>query len=114
MNEEQYAEIKAALASNETEHKSFKRRLDELGELMKKNNEILVILERQNNAIERLGRGVDRVEHMVNTVDGRVAVLEKEPGEKWKKMTAEIIKWAVIGLLSGAAGYVLRGIVQVP
>ena len=29
MNEEQYAEVKASLASNDTEHGSFRRRLDE-------------------------------------------------------------------------------------
>lgn len=111
MNEKEYAEIMAALAANEMEHKSFKRRLDEMAETMKKTGEILVVLERQSNAIERMGRGIDRVEKKVDNVDNRVAVLEKEPGEKWKKITSEIIKWAVIGILSGVAGYVLRGIV---
>ena len=35
MNEEQYAEVVAKLASNETEHKSFCRRLDEHDALLR-------------------------------------------------------------------------------
>ena len=62
MNEEQYAQIKADLASNDTEHKSFKHRLDEHDEALKKQGEILLIMERQSNAIEKMSGAVGRVE----------------------------------------------------
>ena len=108
MNEEQYARIMAELASNETEHKSFKRRLDEHAESLKKYGEILVIMERQSNAIERMGRALDRVEKTVESVDNRVAVLEKEPADKWKKITFEVIKYVALALVGLAVGYVLK------
>ena len=54
MNEDQYAEIHAQLAANEAEHHEFKRRLDNHADALKKQSEILVLLERQSNAIERI------------------------------------------------------------
>lgn len=106
MNEEQYAKIMANLGSNETEHKSFRRRLDEHDEALKKQNEILVIMERQSNAIEKMGGAVGRVETKVNQIDERVGKLEKEPGENWKKIVFEIIKYLVVA----AVGYFSAGI----
>ena len=40
MTEEQYAEIRAALASNATEHESYNRRLREHDERLQKQSEI--------------------------------------------------------------------------
>lgn len=108
MTEEQHAEIAAQLASNETEHKSFRRRLDEHDESLKKYGEILVIMERQSNAIERMSKALERVEKTVESVDGRVAILEKEPGEKWKKVTWEIVKYVVLALVGLAVGWILK------
>lgn len=107
MNEEQYAKIMADLGSNETEHKSFRRRLDEHDEALKKQNEILVIMERQSSALENMGGAVERVETTVNQIDERVGKLEKEPGENWKKIVFEIIKYLVIG----AVGYFLAKVI---
>lgn len=103
-----YAEIVAHLAENEMEHKSFRRRLDEHQESLKKYGEILVIMERQSNAIERMGRALDRVEKTVESVDGRVATLEREPGEKWKKTTFELIKYVVLAVAGLIVGWVLK------
>ena len=102
ITEDQYADLRAQLASNEAEHKEFKRRLDNHAESLKKQGEILVLLERQSNAIERMGRALDRVEKTVESVDGRVAILEKEPAENWKKSKWEVWKYillAIVGLL---------------
>lgn len=108
MNEDQYAELLAKMASNETEHKSFRRRLDEHAESLKRYGEILVIMERQSNAIERMGKALDRVEKTVASVDSRVAVLEKEPGEKWKKVSWEILKYVLLALAGLAMGWILK------
>ena len=107
MNEEQ---VSAQLAANETEHKSFRRRLDEHEEQLKKQTDMLVIMERQSNAIENMDKSMGRVEKKVDSIDSRVAQIEKEPGEKWKKIAFEVIKYLVIALLGLAVGYVLNGI----
>lgn len=44
MNDEQYAQITAAVASNQTEHQSFKRRLDEHDAALKRQSDILIAL----------------------------------------------------------------------
>ena len=104
MNEEQYAEVLAKLASNETEHKSFCRRLDEHDALLREQNKIVVAIEKQSNAIETMNKSMGRVESKVDSLSGRVDAMEKEPGEKWKKVTWEILKYvllAVVGLVVG-------------
>ena len=104
MNEEQYAEVVARLASNETEHKSFCRRLDEHDALLREQNKIVVAIEKQSNAIETMNKSMGRVESKVDSLSGRVDAMEKEPGEKWKKVTWEILKYvllAVVGLVVG-------------
>ncbi len=111
MNEEQYTEIRERLASNEQEHKSFRRRLDEHDERLKKLGDILVAIERQGNALERIGRALDRVEITVDSVDKRVDALEKEPGEKWKKITWEILKYVMLALIGGAVGWAIKSAV---
>ena len=108
MNEEQYAQVKAAIASNETEHQSFKRRLDEHDASLKKQSDILIALERQSNAIERLVGSVNHVETTVGSIDKRVAVLEKEPAEKWQKIVFEVVKYLVIAAVGFAASYFLK------
>ena len=109
MNEEQYAKIVADIAANETEHKSFKRRLDDHDEALKKQGDILIIMERQSNAIEKMGTAVGRVEQKVDKIDSRVAVLETEPADKWKKITFEIIKYLVIAAIGFAASFFNKG-----
>ena len=109
MTDEQYAEIHAQLAANEIEHQDMKRRLDNHSEALKKQGEILVLLERQSNAIERMGRALERVEKAVEGVDSRVRDIEKEPAEKWKKTTFEVLKYVVLALVGLAVGWIIKG-----
>ena len=108
MNEDQYADIRAQLAANEIEHNDFKRRLDNHSESLKKYGEILVIMERQSNAIESMGGAVGRVEKKVDSIDNRVAIIEKEPAEKWKKTSWEILKYVVLALVGLAVGWIIK------
>ena len=108
MNEDQYADIRAQLAANEIEHNDFKRRLDNHSESLKKYGEILVIMERQSNAIENMGGAVSRVEKKVDSIDNRVAVIEKEPADKWKKTTWEILKYVVLAIVAAAVGWIIK------
>jgi predicted nuclease with TOPRIM domain len=104
MNEEQYAEVVAKLASNETEHKSFCRRLDEHDALLKEQNKIVVAIERQSNAIETMNTSMGRVEKKVDSLSGRVDAMEKKPGEKWEKVTWEILKYVLLAIAGVVIG----------
>lgn len=108
MDEERYAEIVAKIAANETEHSSFKRRLDEHDTAIREQNKIFIALEKQSNAIESMNISMGRVEKKVDGISGRVDALEKEPAEKWKKITWEIIKYLVLALVGLAAGWFLK------
>ena len=108
MNEEQYAKIVADLAANDTEHSSFKRRLDEHDTAIREQNKIFVALEKQSNAIESMNTSMGRVEKKVDGIGSRVDALEKEPGEKWKKVTWEIVKYMVLALVGVAVGWVIK------
>lgn len=98
MNDEQYAEVKAALAANEKEHGSYNRRLHEHDEAIKELQQTQIQLERLTNAVNNLTAGIGEVKTAVQVVDKRVAELEREPADKWKKAT-----WKVVELLLAAA-----------
>ena len=104
MNEEQYAEVMAKLASNETEHKSFCRRLDEHDALLREQNKIVVAIEKQSNAIETMNTSMGRVEKKVDSLSGRVDAMEKKPGEKWEKVTWEILKYVLLAIAGVVIG----------
>ena len=104
MNEEQYAEVVAQLASNETEHKSFRRRLEEHDALLREQNKIVVAIEKQSNAIETMNTSMGRVEKKVESLSGRVDAMEKKPGEKWEKVTWEILKYVLLAIAGVVIG----------
>jgi predicted nuclease with TOPRIM domain len=106
--EQHYAEILAQLASNETEHKSFKRRLEEHDELLKEQNKILIAIERQSNAIESMNKSMSRVETKVDGINGRVEALEKEPAEKWKKTSWEVLKYVLLAIVGLIVGMIIK------
>ena len=108
MNEEQYAEVVAKLASNETEHKSFCRRLDEHDALLREQNKIVVAIEKQSNAIETMNKSMSRVESKVDSLSGRVDAMEKEPGEKWKKVSWEILKYVLLAIAGVVVGLIVK------
>lgn len=108
MNEEQYAKIVADLAANETEHSSFKRRLDEHDSAIKEQGKIFVALERQSNAIEAMNTSMGRVEKKVDGINDRVDALEQEPADKWKKVTWEIVKYLVLAIVGVAVGWIIK------
>ena len=108
MNEDQYAEVMAQLASNETEHKSFRRRLEEHDALLREQNKIVVAIEKQSAAIETMNTSMGRVETKVDSLSGRVDAVEKKPGEKWEKVTWEILKYVVLALLGILVGRLIQ------
>ena len=103
MNEEQYAEIKAALAANDTEHGSFRRRLTEHDESIKELQQTQIQLANLTNAVNNLASGIGEVKTAVQSVDKRVGELEREPADKWKKATWKIVEL----LLAAAVGFLI-------
>lgn len=106
--EDEVMALKTTVAGCEKEHQDFKRRLDNHAEALKELRDIFIVLEKQSNAIERMGNALDRVEKTVDSVDSRVTRLESEPGEKWKKVTWEIVKYVVLALVGLAVGWILK------
>ena len=104
MNEEQYAEVMAQLASNETEHKSFRRRLEDHDALLREQNNIVIAIEKQSAAIETMNTSMGRVEKKVDILSGRVDAVEKKPGEKWEKVTWEILKYVLLAVAGVVIG----------
>ena len=91
-------EMSNTLAKNEQEHKSFRRRLDELEKEAQKQNGVLVTLQRQG------------VKATVENIDKRVDSIEHEPADKWKKVTFEIVKYIVIAAVGAAIAIIMKGV----
>lgn len=109
MNEEQYAEVKAALASNDTEHGSFRRRLSEHDEAIKALQQTQIQLANLTNAVNNLATGMTDLKTVVQAVDKRVADMEREPADKWKKITWEIVKAVVMAAVGAGLVMLTKG-----
>lgn len=114
-------------AANKEAHKDYERRFDELAESSKRQNDILVTLQKQADAIESMNGKIDtfsdkvdskidsmseKVEQAVShfdETDKRVAKLEKEPGEEYKKLKFEFVKYVVLAITGAVVGYFLKG-----
>ena len=108
MNEEQYAAIREELASNRTEHESYNRRLREHDEKLERQGEILVVLERLTNTVQSLTAKMTEVSGTIHSVDKRLDELEREPADKWKKITWEVVKYAVLAIIGAVVGYYIK------
>ena len=109
MNDEQYAEIIGALRANEQEHSSYNRRLHEHDEKIEKLQQTQIQLANLTNAVNNLASGIGEVKTAVQGVDKRVAELEREPADKWKKITWEIVKAVVMAAVGAGIAILTRG-----
>jgi len=109
MNDEQYAEIIGALRANEQEHSSYNRRLHEHDEKIEKLQQTQIQLANLTNAVNNLASGIGEVKTAVQGVDKRVAELEREPADKWKKITWEIVKAVVMAAVGAGIALLTRG-----
>lgn len=109
MNDEQYAEIIGALRANEQEHASYNRRLHEHDEKIDKLQQTQVQLANLTNAVNNLASGIGEVKTAVQSVDKRVGELEREPADKWKKITWEIVKAVVMAAVGAGIAILTKG-----
>lgn len=113
MNEHDFMELKAKVdeqtATNKAEHESFKRRLKDLEDGGKERTEMLLAIQRQGDAIQSMDKKMDGIAVSVGRVEKRVDEIEKEPADKWKKISFEIVKYVVLAAVGVAVGYILKG-----
>ncbi len=109
MNDEQYAEIVGALRANEREHTSYNRRLHEHDEAIRELQQTQIQLVNLTNAVNNLASGIGEVKTAVQGVDKRVAELEREPADKWRRITWEIVKAVVMAAVGAAIAVIVRG-----
>lgn len=109
MNDEQYAEIVGALRANEQEHTSYNRRLHEHDEKIDKLQQTQIQLVNLTNAVNNLASGIGEVKTAVQGVDKRVAELEREPADKWRKITWEIVKAVVMAAVGAGIAILTKG-----
>ena len=109
MNEEQYAAIVGALRANEQEHNSYNRRLHEHDEKIDKLQQTQVQLANLTNAVNNLANGIGEVKTAVQSVDKRVGELEREPADKWKRITWEIVKAVVLAAAGAGIAILTKG-----
>lgn len=117
-------EVARETAANAEVHREHERRIKQLEESGKRQSDILVTLQKQADAIESMNGKIDtfsekvdskidsmseRMECIVNRQDQRITNLEKEPGEKWKKISFEVIKYLVIAAVGAGVAFLTKG-----
>ena len=109
MSEHEYAELLAKLAANQQEHESFKRRLTEVEDATKEHGAIMKEIWSLSAAIKSILESQQRTEKDIKSMNARVAALEAEPADKWKKMTWEIAKALVLAVAGIVIGRMIGG-----
>jgi hypothetical protein len=113
MDEHDILELKTKVddqtTANKAEHESFKRRLKDLEDGGMERTEMLLAIQRQGDAIQSMDKKMDGISASVGRVEKRVDEIEKEPADKWKKISFEIVKYVVLAVVGAAVGYFLKG-----
>ena len=109
MNDEQYAEVMGALRANDKEHESYNRRLHEHDEKIDRLQQAQVQLANLTNAVNNLATGIGEIKTAVQGVDKRVGELEREPADKWRKITWEIVKAVVMAAVGAGIAVIVKG-----
>lgn len=107
-NDKRIDKLVEDMSAAKMEHQSFKRRLDDLEETGKRQNDILLTLQKQADAIETMNSKIDGVANSVEKMSQRVEEIEKEPADRWKKMSFEIIKYLILAVLGAFVGYFIK------
>ena len=102
-------ELAALKASNEADHKSYQRRIGALEEAQTKQTEMLLAIQNISNAQQNIVTKVNSIDGKVDMLGKRIDVIEKEPGDKWKKLAFEIVKYVVLAAVGVAVGYIIKG-----
>lgn len=102
-------ELAALKASNEADHKSYQRRIKTLEDAQHQQTQMLLAIQNISNTQQNIASKVDRIDGKVDKLGKRIDVIEKEPGDKWKKLAFEIVKYVVLAAVGVAVGYIIKG-----
>ena len=113
--EERFADLRSQIsqmtenvAESRGDQQTILYRLGELEQGYRRQGDLNVALQRQTDAIETLQEKVNMLAEKLRGVADRVAEIEKEPGERWKKIGFEIIKYIVLAAVGAAIGYLSK------
>ena len=109
MSEHEYAQLLARMAANEQEHESFKRRLDAVEDASKEHGAIMKEIWSLSAAIKSILESQQRTEGNIKSMNARIAALESEPADKWRKLTWEFIKAVALAAAGVVIGRLIGG-----
>lgn len=109
MSEHEYAQLLARMAANEQEHESFKRRLDAVEDASKEHGAIMKEIWSLSAAIKSILESQQRTEGNIKSMNARIAALESEPADKWRKLTWELIKAVALAAAGVVIGRLIGG-----
>ena len=104
----QVSRLSERAAGDRADRRAILHRLEELEAGGKRLSGALMSLGRQGDAIEALNRKIDQLNENLSSVSGRVTEIEKEPGERWKKIGFELIKYIVLAAAGAVIGFVMK------
>ena len=104
----QVTQLAERIAESRGDHQAILHRLNELERSDREQGEMNVTLQRQADAIAALHEKADQLAEQMNSISNRVSDIEKEPGERWKKIGFEIIKYIVLAAVGAAIGYLSK------
>lgn len=102
--------LDAKVAAHGERINGMEKRLCSAEESIKEQNRILVVIERLTNGIDGLNYKVNEIGNKVDNFGKRLSTVELKPAEKWEKITLEILKYIVIGILGFALAKLTGGI----
>jgi predicted phage tail protein len=98
MHDEDIKTLREDMAANDKEHESFRRRLHE-------HDEQINAIHTLATSVEKLADAMNETKKTVEKIDRRVEDIEREPADKWKKITFEVVKAIVVALVGAALMY---------
>ena len=103
--EDKVMELAASMAANDKEHESFRRRLNGAETDIKHLSDLTLAVQETATAVKSLATAVSDVKTSVDGLDERIGAIEKEPADKWRKISFEIIKAVVLAAAGVIIGY---------
>ena len=106
--QEHVSQLSERIAASGGDQRELLRRVSALESNDRQQSGMNVTIQRQADAIEALQEKVNALAEQLHDVARRVAEIEKEPGERWKKISFEIIKYIVLAAVGAAIGYLMK------
>ena len=91
---EDIARLREIVAGHDAEHKSFRRRLDALAESTRRQNDLLIPLQRQGDAIESMTRALREIKLAVEQVEGslKLGAFKFDPSKRYALVMGNEVK----------------------